>query len=40
MGKPLAIGLKYGLFKPGAYVAGMGLRAADCCSKTIIFCII
>ena len=29
MGKPLAIGLKYGLFKPGAYVAGMGLKAAD-----------
>jgi len=29
MGKPLATGLKYGLFKPGAYVAGMGLKAAD-----------
>ena len=29
MGKPLALGLKYGLFKPGAYVAGMGLKAAD-----------
>ena len=29
MGKPLAVGLKYGLFKPGAYVAGMGLKAAD-----------
>ena len=29
MGKPLAIGLKYGIFKPGAYVAGMGLKAAD-----------
>ena len=28
-GKPLAVGLKYGLFKPGAYVAGMGLKAAD-----------
>ena len=27
MGKPLAVGLKYGLFKPGAYVAGMGLKA-------------
>ncbi|BCV06263.1 MAG: hypothetical protein CM15mV129_300 [uncultured marine virus] len=29
MGRPLAVGLKYGLFKPGAYVAGMGLKAAD-----------
>ena len=29
MGKPLAVGLKYGLFKPGAYVAGIGLKAAD-----------
>jgi len=29
MGKPLAVGLKYGLFKPGAYVAGMGFKAAD-----------
>ena len=29
MGKPLAVGLKYGLFKPGAYVAGMGLKVAD-----------
>tara|TARA_R100000654_G_scaffold500_6_gene1893 strand:- start:1893 stop:6062 length:4170 start_codon:yes stop_codon:yes gene_type:complete len=29
MGKPLAVGLKYGLFKPGAYAAGMGLKAAD-----------
>jgi hypothetical protein len=29
MGKPLALGLKYGIFKPGAYVAGMGLKAAD-----------
>ena len=29
MGKPLAIGLKYGLFKPGAYAAGMGLKAVD-----------
>ena len=29
MGKPLAVGLKYGLFKPGAFIAGMGLKAAD-----------
>ena len=29
MGKPLAVGLKYGIFKPGMYAAGMGLRAAD-----------
>ena len=28
-GKPIALGFKYGIFKPGAKVAGLGLRAAD-----------
>ena len=27
-GKPIALGFKYGIFKPGAKVAGLGLRAA------------
>jgi hypothetical protein len=29
MGKPLAFGAKYGLFKPAALVAGVGLKTAD-----------
>ena len=29
MGKPLAFGAKYGLFKPGAFIAGVGLKTAD-----------
>ena len=29
MGKPMALGFKYGLFKPGAKVAGIGLKAVD-----------
>jgi len=28
-GKPIALGFKYGLFKPGAKIAGLGLRAVD-----------
>jgi hypothetical protein len=28
-GKPIALGFKYGLFKPGAKVAGLGLRGVD-----------
>jgi len=29
LGKPAAIGFKYGLFKPGAKIAGLGLKAVD-----------
>ena len=29
MGKPMALGFKYGIFKPGAKVAGLGLKAVD-----------
>ena len=29
IGKPLALGFKYGIFKPGAKVAGIGLKAID-----------
>ena len=29
MGKPLAFGAKYGLFKPAAFVAGTGLKTVD-----------
>ena len=29
VGKPVALGFKYGLFKPGAAVAGIGLKAVD-----------
>ena len=29
MGKPVALGFKYGIFKPGAKVAGIGLKAVD-----------
>ena len=29
LGKPLALGFKYGIFKPTAKVAGIGLKAAD-----------
>ena len=29
IGKPVALGFKYGLFKPGAAVAGIGLKAVD-----------
>ena len=29
MGKPMALGFKYGIFKPGAKVAGIGLKAVD-----------
>ena len=29
IGKPLALGFKYGIFKPGAKVAGIGLKAVD-----------
>ena len=29
IGKPLALGFKYGIFKPGAKVAGLGLKAVD-----------
>ena len=28
-GKPIALGFKYGIFKPTAKIAGLGLRAAD-----------
>ena len=29
LGKPLALGFKYGIFKPGAKVAGIGLKTVD-----------
>jgi hypothetical protein len=29
MGKPMALGFKYGIFKPGAKVASIGLKAVD-----------
>ncbi len=29
MGKPMALGFKYGIFKPGAKVAGIGFKAVD-----------
>jgi hypothetical protein len=29
IGKPVALGFKYGIFKPGAKVAGLGLKAVD-----------
>ena len=29
IGKPVALGFKYGIFKPGAKVAGIGLKAVD-----------
>ena len=29
LGKPVALGFKYGIFKPGAKVAGLGLKAID-----------
>ena len=29
IGKPVALGFKYGIFKPGAKVAGLGLKAID-----------
>ena len=29
IGKPMALGFKYGIFKPGAKVAGLGLKAVD-----------
>ena len=29
LGKPLGLGIKYGLLKPGAKVAGIGLKAID-----------
>jgi len=29
VGKPVALGFKYGIFKPGAKVAGIGLKAVD-----------
>jgi hypothetical protein len=29
IGKPMALGFKYGIFKPGAKVAGIGLKAVD-----------
>ena len=29
LGKPVALGFKYGIFKPGAKVAGIGLKAVD-----------
>ena len=33
IGKPVALGFKYGIFKPGAKIAGLGLKAVD---KTIV----
>ena len=29
IGKPVALGFKYGIFKPGAKIAGLGLKAVD-----------
>ena len=29
LGKPVALGFKYGIFKPGAKIAGIGLKAVD-----------